>query len=209
MRAWNALALESLQSGAEGKPAVQLFENFASFSATYHISLRAHTLTLGLSPEMTSSEINQAFIAIKLWLLLSRKCTEEAQAIDNDEMLPLAVYVLEDRNASLVWNELWPPFERLISLSETDAEMGDLTVRRTQCPYQVFYSHMCHSETQPIATLVWSSIADILLFLRSMRSTISLDSASHIATLDRIKSLAKNESSSSKVRFLYLMACVR
>ncbi|KAL5490495.1 hypothetical protein ACEPAI_5328 [Sanghuangporus weigelae] len=177
VRAWNALALESLQIGTEGNPAIQLFETFSMFSATYHTSLRAHSLTLGLPPDMTSSEINQAFVAIKLWLLLARKCSEEAQGIDSDAVLSTINYASEDRNASLVWNELWPPFERLVFLSETDAELGDLT---------------------PIATLVWSSIADILLFLRSMRSSISLESASHIETLNRVKSLAKNESSSSK-----------
>lgn len=112
----------------EGKPASQLFENINNFSAIYHISLRAQTQVIGLPPDMTASDINQAFIAIKLWLLLARKCAEEALAIGLDAPQSATGFMTEDRNASLVWNELWPPFERLVTLSEADAEVGDLTV---------------------------------------------------------------------------------
>ncbi|EJD06034.1 uncharacterized protein FOMMEDRAFT_119510 [Fomitiporia mediterranea MF3/22] len=176
VRAWNALVLEALQSSPEWKPAAQLFDNLSSFSASYHSSLRAQIQGFGLPPDLTASDVNQAYVAIKLWLLLSRTCSEEAR-ITNDGMPSAADHMLEDRNASLVWNELWPPFERLVNLLESDTEVGDV---------------------MPIANLVWSSVADIFLFLRSMRSTISLESTSHVATLNRVKALAKGESFANK-----------
>ena len=77
---------------------------------------------------MTASEVNQAFIAIKLWLLLARRSSEEALLIDENAALAAMTCTSEDRSASLVWNELWPPFERLVSFQEAEMESGDSAV---------------------------------------------------------------------------------
>ena len=68
---------------------------------------------------------------MKLWLILARRCAEEEREFDDAKLSVDAEYnfTSESRNAHLVWNELWPPFERLVGLSEADAEIGDLTVR--------------------------------------------------------------------------------
>ena len=82
--------------------------------------------TNGLHPEMSASDVNQAFIAIKLWLLLACKCDTYDEKVTYS---PLTDHTSRDRNVSLVWNELWPSFERLVSLTEVDSESGDIPVR--------------------------------------------------------------------------------
>ncbi|KAH8117558.1 hypothetical protein DFH11DRAFT_1504486 [Phellopilus nigrolimitatus] len=177
VRAWNVLVLQALQTSfATDRSAMRLFSHLSTFSAVYHTSLWLHGHSIGLPQELTTSDVNQAFIALKLWSLLARKCSEEMLA-DDAIVLSTTDHASENRNILMVWNELWPPFERLVSLSEADAEAGDIT---------------------PIATLVWTSVADIFLFLRIMRSTISLESMSHIAILNGLRALSKGESSTGK-----------
>lgn len=125
------MAIEALESKIIDKPASWLFRLLSTFCARYSISLRANVHTTGLPPDMMASDVNQAFIAIKLWLILARKCAEESR--DDDDSSPngadASLPKYENHNAHLVWNELWPPFERLVGLSEVDAEIGELTVR--------------------------------------------------------------------------------
>ncbi|KAI5122947.1 hypothetical protein M0805_006828 [Coniferiporia weirii] len=176
VRVWNMLALAALENTSAEKTASQLLMHLPNFSVVYHASLRSHIQSIGLPQDMVASDINQAFIAIKLWLLLARKSSEEALS-EEIQVAKASNRTPEDRNASLVWNELWPPFEKLVGLSEADAEVGEIT---------------------PIATLVWSSIADIFLFLGSLRSTISLEVSSHFAVLNRMKNLGKGDSFAGK-----------
>ena len=66
------------------------------------------------------SEVNHAFIAIKLWLLLALKCSVQSQDADNNDAANGSGKISTDRYESSVWNELWPPFQRLIALFEAD-----------------------------------------------------------------------------------------
>ena len=99
----------------------------------YHISLRSYSQAMGIPVDLTVSDINQAFVAIKLWLLLARKCST-----DNSFEEPEAVVVTttdknintsEYRNSIMVWNELWASFERLATLCEVDNDVDEVTVR--------------------------------------------------------------------------------
>ncbi len=83
-----------------------------------------------------SIEVNHAFISIKLWLLLAQKCTNAIGT--SDPFAEPAERSAEDRSVSMVWNELWPPFERLVSLFEIDLEEetpeGSVSVNRQSDP---------------------------------------------------------------------------
>lgn len=65
-----------------------------------------------------------------------------------------------------VWNELWPPFEALVNLFETRVQMG---------------------LSFTLATLTWSTVADLVLFLRTLKSPALMQTTSHIMTLTRLK----------------------
>lgn len=124
---WNILVLEALQKPSLKGVTSQVFAHLPAFSAAYHSSLRSHIQTFGVSQDVFSFDINQAYIAIKLWLLLSSHSSEVKPSDERTDVSP-DDQITEDRNASLVWNELWPAFENLVSLSDPDAEMVDVTV---------------------------------------------------------------------------------
>src|SRR4051794_6230188 len=71
-----------------------------------------------LAPQQTlvmdsgSVELNQAFIALRLWLLL-------IQQICSRSALSTVVGHVTDRDQceKLLWNEVWPSFERLLLFS--------------------------------------------------------------------------------------------
>ena len=82
------------------------------------------------------SDISYAYASIKLWLLLARKAAREHPGVD-------ATGALQDGEglaAKMVWNELWPPFEAVITAFETDARSGHATVRGP-CSREVLNSH--------------------------------------------------------------------
>ncbi|TDL27495.1 hypothetical protein BD410DRAFT_782583 [Rickenella mellea] len=170
VRSWNLLALNALQSPTRGH-ALTLLDHLSSFSATYYLSLRMAVHSSGLPPDISSYDVNQAFFAIKLWLLLSQKCGRNETTISNEQPWD------EDGDTGLVWNELWPAFERLLTLSQMDAETGN---------------------TSPICSIIWTSAADIYYFLRQIRCVIGLESSSHIASLNKGRGLGLGESSLSK-----------
>lgn len=93
--------------------------------------------TTGLPPDVSAADVNRAYIAIKLWLLLARKCFEESTVsqIENSAVFTKVDNVDEDINTRMVWNELWPPFEKLVTLSESDAEAGEISVRKFIIPF--------------------------------------------------------------------------
>ena len=69
-------------------------------------------------------ELNQAFIALRLWLLL-------IQQICNRSALSTVVGHLDDRDQCerVMWNEVWPTFERLLLFSISVAGHEEYQVR--------------------------------------------------------------------------------
>jgi hypothetical protein len=57
-------------------------------------------------------DVEHAFIALKLWLLLAQ--------------MPLANLTRESYSVKAIWNELWPPFEALVNLFQADNVPEDL-----------------------------------------------------------------------------------
>lgn len=108
MRAWNILAITALADGADGSWAIQLFKQLKAFSVTYFNALSSYTKPSGLVLDMALADINQADVAIKLWLVLAKKFENSCQFRES-------VY-------DTVWNELWPPFEAIIDVLEMETQ---------------------------------------------------------------------------------------
>lgn len=109
VRSWNILLLAVLLDNS-GNQTTPMFDLLSAFSAIHHAVLRAYTQSAINPVESATTDINHAYIAIKLWLLLAqRKCL----AGNGGNATPL-----------MVWNELWPPFEAMIGVLETDFQLG-------------------------------------------------------------------------------------
>ena len=55
--------------------AAHIMTHISTFSLAYHTTLRMHVQLTSIPPDLSASEVNQAFISIKLWLLLAQKCS--------------------------------------------------------------------------------------------------------------------------------------
>lgn len=132
LRVWNVLVLASLQK-PDGTHTFTLWEHFVNFSLAFGQSLGVYQQpqhAAGFDMHAPShSDISSAYAAIKLWLLFARKVAQQGlhrslsegtRHISKDEEL---------ENSRMVWNELWPPFERLMSIFEADAHAGNPSVR--------------------------------------------------------------------------------
>ncbi|KAJ7109404.1 hypothetical protein C8R44DRAFT_286771 [Mycena epipterygia] len=160
VRSWNLLVLAVLLDNS-GNQILPMFDLLSAFSTTHHGVLGAYTQS-AVSPATT--DINQAYIAIKLWLLLAQK---KSSADD-----------LGNATALMVWNELWPPFEAMISILETDFQLG---------------------MSMTTASLTWSTVAELFIFLRCLRTPLALETSAQIATLNRLRSLGAQDSSTGKL----------
>uniref|UniRef100_A0A8H8CNC3 Phorbol-ester/DAG-type domain-containing protein n=1 Tax=Psilocybe cubensis TaxID=181762 RepID=A0A8H8CNC3_PSICU len=72
-----------------------------------------------------------------------------------------------------VWNELWPGFEGFLGVLETEAQVG---------LYPTLTSLAC------------TSVAELLLYVHALKSSLALDTASHTIILNRLRSLARGDS---------------
>lgn len=79
--------------------------------------------------ESASMELNQALLALRLWLLL-------IQQICGKSALSTVVGHMADRDQCerVLWNELWPSFERLLLFSITVAGYDEYQVRVNLTP---------------------------------------------------------------------------
>lgn len=146
------LALAALRN-IHKQSAALLFGYFSIFALAY-----SHALGVFQQPQQLLSvdsqdsahiEISNAYVAIKLWLLLVRKTAsshresrERLGDLDNADVLQDG----EILATKMVWNELWPPFGRVMSVLEADVLAGHVSV----CMFttyahrkadRAFYSH--------------------------------------------------------------------
>jgi len=124
---------------------------------------------------LTGADINYAYIAVKLWLLLARKVhlvndeTENAEETLNDK---------EDIVSRRLWNDLWLPFEHVLAAFEEDALAGSMPAT---------------------SALIMSSVVDLFMFLHQSRSAVALDVALHVEVLGRVRALTRNDSMQNKI----------
>ena len=126
VRVWNILALAALSRPTAASAAL-LFEHFATFSLAYNTALAPYhraQLDAG-AEERAHADVSCAYAALKLWLLLARKAAALVAPAG-------AGGIFEDGEglaANMVWNELWPPFEVVLSAFEAEARGGNVSVR--------------------------------------------------------------------------------
>jgi len=77
-----------------------------------------------------------------------------------------------------VWNELWLGQESLLNVLEMEAHPGLYPT---------------------LISLASTSMVDILIFMRSLRSPLAIDTSTHVAILNRLRVLNNGDSTSSKV----------
>lgn len=110
------MILAALQEPSD-KWVATLFDNLSAFSFIHYAALRTY-LSSGISrPESAITDINQAFIAVKLWLMLAQRVSTTLSNAGGDVSIEAPL---------IVWNELWPPFESLMSILEIDAQATSL-----------------------------------------------------------------------------------
>ncbi|KAG6866934.1 hypothetical protein C0991_003850 [Blastosporella zonata] len=119
IRAWSVLAIAALQEQKENWY-TGLFAQLPSFSYAYHGSIRAYSQG-GNNSESALVDLNHAYIAVKLWILLAYRVSGSGD-------------VVKDSQTFNVWNELWPPFESLIERFELDSGGGALNRLRQLGP---------------------------------------------------------------------------
>ncbi|KAJ3801305.1 hypothetical protein GGU11DRAFT_741651 [Lentinula aff. detonsa] len=110
VRAWNILLLAILQDPS-GESIDMIFPHLATFSLVHHAALRPHiTRPVAQVPEAAIADINHAFIAIKVWLIVAQiKASRDGSG----------------STASLiVWNELYSVFESLVHYFEAEHRAG-------------------------------------------------------------------------------------
>lgn len=112
--------MAALSSNADSSWATQLFKQLRAFSVVYSNSLWPYMRLTGPVPDSATPDINHAYIATKLWLMVAKQ-SEEARRLGEP------VY-------SSVWNELWPPFESIVSVLEAEAETGASPVSWQEIP---------------------------------------------------------------------------
>ncbi|KAF8212195.1 hypothetical protein K438DRAFT_1231208 [Mycena galopus ATCC 62051] len=164
VRSWNVILLAALLDNSSNQQITPLFDLLSAFSMTHHTVLRAYTQGAIGTLESATSDINHAYIAIKLWLLLAQRKSQT----DNGG----------NATALMVWNELWPPFEAMIGILETDFQLG---------------------MSMTTASLTWSTVAELFIFLRCLRTPLALETSSQIATLNRLRSIGAQDSSMNKI----------
>ncbi|KAG1756739.1 uncharacterized protein EDB91DRAFT_1332497 [Suillus paluster] len=163
VRAWNILLLGVLSDSAD-RHIRALLTQLNVFTPAYYKCLGPYVHE-GITPsESAVADVEHAFIALKLWLLLAQ--------------MPLVNSTRESPNVKVIWNELWPPFEALVDLFKVDSVPEDLL---------------------PLATTIWSSVANLFLFVLQSRSPVGLDTIPHAAMLNRLRDSGRRNSALSKL----------
>ncbi|KAG2078289.1 hypothetical protein BDR04DRAFT_1131999 [Suillus decipiens] len=111
VRAWNILLLGVLSDPGDTHIQV-LLSQLNVFTPAYYKCLGTYVLEGTTPSESAMADVEHAFIALKLWLLLAQ--------------MPLTNLTAESPSSKAIWNELWPPFEALVHLFEVDSVSEDL-----------------------------------------------------------------------------------
>jgi len=190
VRAWNSLVLAAL-SEPSAPVTMNLFSSFRSFASTYAQSLQS--LVSPVFSETAYNDLNQAFTAVKLWMLLCKvkKGLGSLPGSTDDVVLTTSTRISMEEAEELsmektVWNELWPPFKSMLAMSAGHDPADDM---------------------KPLNVSIWSSFAELIIFIHQIRSIVALDSALvHLAALKSMKKKIKSESANNK--FNRAMKCV-
>ncbi|CCM02372.1 uncharacterized protein FIBRA_04467 [Fibroporia radiculosa] len=129
-RTWNVLVIAALQSSHDVSASL-IFDYFPAFSLAYSSCLEPYKDPQRLaSLEAQNSayiDISGAYASIKLWLLLVRKAANHHREARERLSEDREVNMLQDGEilaTKTVWNELWPPLDRIMAALEAVAHAG-------------------------------------------------------------------------------------
>ncbi|TFK29961.1 hypothetical protein FA15DRAFT_684259 [Coprinopsis marcescibilis] len=108
VRSWIVLSIAALKETNRKWPAI-LFQHLPSFIHTYTSTMRPYA-QCNLNAESATTDLNHAYIAIKIWLMVAKETSAELG--------------LGDGPIIRVWNALWPVFENVLTALESDARAG-------------------------------------------------------------------------------------
>ncbi|KIJ69367.1 hypothetical protein HYDPIDRAFT_36436 [Hydnomerulius pinastri MD-312] len=77
-----------------------------------------------------------------------------------------------------IWNELWPPFESMVELFQPTGS---------------------RDEFLPLSTAVWSSVANLFIFILQSRSPIAMNTIPHLTLLGRLRESGRRNSALTKL----------
>lgn len=97
----------------------------------YNTSLRSFGKAGTTLPETAQADINHAYSAIKLWLMLALKKFRLQGLSPGNDKSPVALEDNEDAATRMIWNELWPPFTLLVDYFKPTTIIPDVTVSIT------------------------------------------------------------------------------
>ena len=146
-----------------------------------------------LSSDSATSDINYAYISTKLWLMVAQRVSNQTRAGDGPMLR--------------VWNELWPVFESITEALEVEARAGLSSVSNLPRgpDYKVHSGSQLTLLLQTLLLVASATIADLLMFLRNLRSAPALDVMNYVDTLRRLK-VARGE---ADVKVCRLVPCGR
>lgn len=127
VRTWNILAFAALSHPSNAWTSI-LFAHFPTFSLAYNTSLRSFGKAGTTLPETAQADINHAYSAIKLWLMLALKKFRLQGVSPGKDKDPTVLEDNEDAATRMIWNELWPPFALLVNFFDPTARTPDVTV---------------------------------------------------------------------------------
>lgn len=135
MRAYNILVLAALQS-RHNRASALVLDLFTTFVSTYCYSLSGFQRVgpyQALQNSPLHTDVSGAYASIKLWLLLvghaATQRRRSTEAFGESKRPGLTAGTEELLTSKLVWNELWPPFERVVAVLEAETHAGNATVR--------------------------------------------------------------------------------
>ena len=163
-----------------------LFSNFGPFTNIYGAMMRSYVQSGITSLGAATTDVNQTHITMKLWLMLANSMST---VVPGGESL-----------VASMWNELWAAYEGFLDVLEMEAQVGQYPVRYNPC-------RCCSVLTmlywQTLIALASTSIADVLMYMRSVKTSLALETSSHITILNRLKTMVHSDASSSKVCWNY------
>jgi hypothetical protein len=149
---WNILLLAALSHSSDTWGS-NLFTYFPSFTSTYYAAIRSFTQSGVARPESAAATINHIYVSIKLWLLLAQKLAP--QRLESTAQSPSLADGGENSDALMVWNELWPHFDRLVNVLEAEVEGGNISVCRPHLRFEVTDIVAFNSPLPHLHGLLW------------------------------------------------------
>lgn len=105
-----------------------LFAHFSTFSFAYNVSLRGFAKAGTSLTETAQADINHAYCAIKLWLMLALKKFRLQGLSPGKERDPVVLEDNEDAATRMIWNELIPPVLLLVDFFDPKARTPEVVV---------------------------------------------------------------------------------